>query len=71
MSATLAAATPGPGRSWLHVLLGAVRAEFRAEVYVPDADDRVLCPRPPTDALLARGPVEGCLAAGCRRSAYG
>lgn len=54
-----------------HVLLGAVRPEFRAEVYVPDAGDRVLCARPPTDALLARGRVKGCVVSGCRRSAYG
>jgi integrase len=71
VSAALAAAAASPGRSWLHVLLGAVRPEFRAEVYVPDAGDRVLCARPPTDALLARGRVKGCVVSGCRRSAYG
>jgi len=71
VSAVLAAAAVSPGRLWLHVLLSAVRPEFRAEMYVPEAGDHVLCARPPTDALLARGAVEGCAVAGCRRSAYG
>jgi hypothetical protein len=62
---------PGPeGRSWTHVLLGAVRAEFRADVYIPDPGDRVLSARAPTDMQLERGPAEGCAAAVCRRSVY-
>jgi len=65
----LAAPTPA-GRSWTHVLLGAVRTEFRAEVYVPDPVDRVLSSRAPTDAQLERGPAEACAVAVCRRSVY-
>jgi len=66
-----ALAAPGPeGRSWTHVLLGAVRPEFRADVYVPDPGDRVLSARAPTDAQLERGPAEGCAVAVCRRSVY-
>ncbi len=56
--------------SWTHVLLGAVRPEFRADVYVPDPADRVLSPRPPTDAQLERGPAEGCAVAVCQRSVH-
>jgi hypothetical protein len=67
--AALAEPTP-VGRSWTHVLLGAVRPEFRAEVYVPDPGDRVLCPRPPSDAQLKRGPAEGCAVVVCRRSVH-
>jgi hypothetical protein len=43
VSGAPAFAAAGPaGRSWTHVLLGAVRAEFRADVYVQDPIDRVL-----------------------------
>jgi hypothetical protein len=37
VTAALPAAPVENGRSWLHVLVGAVRPEFRAEVYVPAA----------------------------------
>jgi hypothetical protein len=41
MTSAPALAAPGPdGRSWTHLLLGAVRAGFRADVYVPDPEDR-------------------------------
>lgn len=64
-------AEPAPvGRSWTHVLLGSVRPEFRADVYVPDPGDRVLSARAPTDAQLERGPAECCAVAVCRRSVY-
>ena len=71
MTSTPMLAEPTPvGRSWTHVLLGAVRPEFRAEVYVPDPADRVLSPRPPSDAQLKRGPAEGCAVGVCRRSVH-
>jgi integrase len=55
-------------RSWTHVLLGAVRPEFRAEVYEAAAEDRVLgrCPRAGSDLE----PVEKCAVSVCRRSVH-
>ena len=49
--------------SWRHLLLGAVRPEFRADVYVPD----------PTDPVLfgARCQVVGCAARGHHSASVG
>lgn len=69
-SMPMLAEPPPVGRSWTHVLLGAVRPEFRADVYVPDPGDRVLSARAPTDANLKRGPAEGCAVVVCRRSVH-
>ncbi|MCA1699513.1 MAG: site-specific integrase [Actinobacteria bacterium] len=44
------APTRALSRSWLHILLGAVRPEFRPEVYVPEPGDRVLARRVRPDA---------------------
>ena len=44
MSALAAPADPAP-RSWTHILHGAVRRGFRAEVYTPEREDHVLARR--------------------------
>lgn len=59
-------AADGVARSWLHVLLGAVRPDFRAEVYVASPEDRVLGRRPRAASDLA--PAAKCAVAVCRRS---
>ena len=43
-STAMVAEPPPVGRSWTHVLLGAVRPEFHAEVYVPDPADGCCTP---------------------------
>jgi hypothetical protein len=70
VTAALPVAVVESGRSWLHVLVGAVRPEFRAEVYVPVVDDPVLTrPREAGGALALRA-VDGCAVPRCRRSVH-
>jgi len=54
----------------LHVLVGAVRPEFRAEVYVPAAHDPVLTRPCHAGGALALRTVDGCAVPGCRRSVH-
>lgn len=66
MSATVATPSAELGeRSWTHVLLGAVRREFRADVYIPELDDPVLFgPRCVVDGCVGRGHYMGAAALG-------